>query len=62
MKTEETIKFEKVFVDKSSDEEHIVVTPEKPPSDQIPDGGLVAWTQVLAGHLVIFNCWGYITS
>ncbi|KAM5343376.1 hypothetical protein ACJ41O_011913 [Fusarium nematophilum] len=28
----------------------------------VPDGGLVAWTQVAMGHLVIFNCWGYITS
>ena len=28
----------------------------------VPDGGWVAWTNVLAGHLVIFNCWGYITS
>ncbi|KAL1798510.1 hypothetical protein ACET3X_002547 [Alternaria dauci] len=30
--------------------------------DDIPDGGLSAWTQVIMGHLVIFNCWGYITS
>lgn len=30
--------------------------------DDIPDGGVVAWTQVAMGHLVIFNCWGYITS
>ena len=27
-----------------------------------PDGGLRAWMQVLVGHLVIFNSWGYITS
>lgn len=27
-----------------------------------PDGGLKAWTQVIAGHLVVFNCWGYINS
>lgn len=27
-----------------------------------PDGGLKAWAQVLVGHLVIFNAWGYITS
>ncbi|KAJ3550171.1 hypothetical protein NM208_g116 [Fusarium decemcellulare] len=31
-------------------------------SDVPPDGGFVAWTQVAMGHLVIFNCWGYITS
>ncbi|KAF6793736.1 MFS monocarboxylate transporter [Colletotrichum sojae] len=30
--------------------------------NEVPDGGLVAWTQVAMGHLVIFNCWGYITS
>jgi len=30
--------------------------------DDLPDGGLVAWTQVFMGHLVIFNSWGYITS
>ncbi|KAM0793826.1 major facilitator superfamily domain-containing protein [Usnea florida] len=27
-----------------------------------PDGGLMAWTQVLMGHLIIFNTWGYINS
>lgn len=27
-----------------------------------PDGGLVAWLQVLAGHFVVFNTWGYIIS
>lgn len=32
------------------------------PADETPDGGLIAWTQVIMGHLVIFNCWGYITS
>ena len=30
----------------------------KPP----PDGGLTAWLQVLAGHLVVFSTWGYIIS
>lgn len=30
----------------------------KPP----PDGGLTAWTQVLMGHFVCFNTWGYIAS
>lgn len=34
----------------------------KAENNQIPDGGLVAWTQVLTGHLVVFNVWGYITS
>lgn len=27
-----------------------------------PDGGLVAWSQVVAGHLVALNSWGYINS
>ncbi|KAI9676812.1 MAG: hypothetical protein M1817_006651 [Caeruleum heppii] len=27
-----------------------------------PDGGAVAWTQALMGHLVVFNTWGYINS
>ena len=27
-----------------------------------PDGGLLAWSQVLAGHLVAFNSWGYVNS
>lgn len=35
---------------------------QKLENNEIPDGGLVAWTQVLTGHLVVFNVWGYITS
>jgi len=27
-----------------------------------PDGGLNAWLQVLAGHLILINSWGYISS
>ena len=27
-----------------------------------PDGGLGAWTQVLCGHLLVCNTWGYISS
>ncbi|KAI1341287.1 MFS general substrate transporter [Xylariaceae sp. FL0016] len=27
-----------------------------------PDGGLQAWLQVLAGHLVVINTWGYMNS
>lgn len=27
-----------------------------------PDGGLRAWCQVLAGHLIVFNTWGYMIS
>ncbi|KAI9651952.1 MAG: hypothetical protein M1831_007455 [Alyxoria varia] len=32
------------------------------PTDGAPDGGLRAWLQVLAAHLVIFNSFGYINS
>lgn len=35
---------------------------QKAENNEIPDGGIVAWTQVLTGHLVVFNVWGYITS
>jgi hypothetical protein len=34
----------------------------KPKDSEIPNGGTRAWLQVLAGHLVVFNVWGYITS
>jgi MFS family permease len=27
-----------------------------------PDGGITAWLQVLCGHLIVFNVWGYINS
>ena len=27
-----------------------------------PDGGVKAWTQVVMGHLVLINGWGYLTS
>ena len=27
-----------------------------------PDGGVLAWTQAIMGHFVIFNTWGYIAS
>jgi hypothetical protein len=33
------------------------VKPAPPPADDIPDGGLVAWLQVLGGFFVIFNTW-----
>ncbi|KAI8315441.1 Aspyridones efflux protein apdF [Colletotrichum sp. SAR11_59] len=38
------------------------VTDQQRQYGDTPDGGLMAWTQVAMGHLVIFNCWGYITS
>ncbi|KAM5350251.1 hypothetical protein ACJ41O_006756 [Fusarium nematophilum] len=35
-----------------------------PPKDPgpPPDGGLQAWLQVVAGHLLVFNSWGYLIS
>ncbi|KAI1386786.1 MFS general substrate transporter [Hypoxylon trugodes] len=36
-----------------------------PPTEEIghpPDGGIIAWLQVLAGHLTCFITWGLITS
>ena len=36
--------------------------PPKPLDLSPPNGGLLAWSQVLAGHLTAFNCWGYINS
>ncbi|KAF7594167.1 hypothetical protein BBP40_010016 [Aspergillus hancockii] len=32
------------------------------PVPDAPDGGLTAWLQVLCGHLIVFNVWGYINS
>ncbi|KAJ4286741.1 hypothetical protein N0V90_012993 [Kalmusia sp. IMI 367209] len=41
-------------------------TPSNAPSSiappPAPDGGLKAWSQPLAAHLIIINCWGYISS
>ncbi|KAI0111251.1 MFS general substrate transporter [Nemania sp. FL0031] len=39
-------------------EEDTEQLPPPPP----PDGGIVAWTQVAMGHLVIFNTWGFVNS
>lgn len=36
---------------------HISIDPGPP-----PDGGLAAWTQVIMGHLTVFNTWGFINS
>ncbi|WKT49662.1 Peptide chain release factor [Fusarium oxysporum f. sp. vasinfectum] len=42
------------------DEEIQACTLEDP--DEPPDGGLQAWLQVVTGHLVAFNSWGYLIS
>ncbi|OJD36006.1 mfs monocarboxylate transporter [Diplodia corticola] len=36
--------------------------PSTVPPPPAPDGGVKAWSQAAAAHLVIFNCWGYISS
>lgn len=39
--------------------------PNQPPPEPVeppPDGGLLAWLQIVAGHLVVFNTWGYTIS
>ena len=36
--------------------------PELPEIEPPPDGGLLAWTQVLMGHLLVINGFGYISS
>ncbi|GME46618.1 MFS transporter [Neofusicoccum parvum] len=33
-----------------------------PLADPPPDGGFRAWTQVIMGHLVLINSWGYLSS
>ncbi|PNY28222.1 transporter MCH4 [Tolypocladium capitatum] len=38
------------------------LSPLPSPAIPTPDAGLTAWLQVLAGHLVLFNSWGYIIS
>lgn len=63
MESKDVLVLEESFVDKFPGEEHVEIPlPHEHPLHAVPDGGLVDWTQVLAGHLVIFNCWGYITS
>lgn len=37
-------------------------TVDATPVESPPDGGLKAWLQIVAGHLVVFNTWGYIIS
>ncbi|KAF5608637.1 monocarboxylate transporter 4 [Fusarium subglutinans] len=42
------------------DEENQACTTDDP--GEPPDGGLQAWLQVVTGHLVAFNSWGYLIS
>jgi len=44
---------------------HEIATTASPPATDPgppPDGGINAWLQVLAGHLILINTWGYISS
>ncbi|KAI9375883.1 major facilitator superfamily domain-containing protein [Aspergillus egyptiacus] len=38
-------------------------SPSKAPGiGDAPDGGITAWLQVLCGHLIVFNVWGFVNS
>ncbi|TQV91266.1 MFS monocarboxylate transporter [Cordyceps javanica] len=36
--------------------------PESEVAQPVPDGGLVAWAQVLGAHLTVCNSWGYVSA
>lgn len=38
------------------------VPPQATPADIIPDGGLVAWLQVLGSFFLFINCWGIVNA
>ncbi|KAF2671060.1 MFS general substrate transporter [Microthyrium microscopicum] len=40
----------------------VPVTVPGPALEPPPDGGWFAWTQVLYGHFVVMNCWGWVQS
>ncbi|RDW59829.1 hypothetical protein BP6252_12916 [Coleophoma cylindrospora] len=42
--------------------ERVDCTQEESELEAPPDGGTTAWLQVLMGHLMNVNCWGYINS
>ena len=44
------------------DNDHVATTKLQTLPVPPPDGGYAAWVQVLMGHIVIFNTWGYINS
>lgn len=46
----------------TSQRTHNLTTPSPFIPTPPPDGGLAAWLQVLAGHLIVFNTWGYTIS
>jgi peptide chain release factor 1 len=45
-----------------TDEAERATDQEETSPSEPPDGGLRAWLQVVAGHLVVFNAWGYTIS
>ena len=49
--------------DSSSSPPQGATTPKQAsPSDPIPDGGLLAWLQVLGSFFLLFNTWGLVNS
>lgn len=46
----------------STDSTDVKVQPDISTFPPAPDGGIKAWTQVLMGHLVLINGWGYLSS
>lgn len=48
--------------DRHASDDQIDLGPTPSTQHAPPDGGLRAWTQVLMGHLVLINGWGYLTS
>ena len=53
---QEEPKDEKLESSVTSDESDSIVIP--PDDDSIPDGGFIAWLQVLGSFLMFFNTWG----
>ena len=45
--------------DEEQDDQSVIVRPD---DDSIPDGGLVAWLQVLGSFMIFFNTWGVVNS
>lgn len=50
---------EESFGTEKDDASSIVISPD---DDSIPDGGLLAWLQVLGTFLMFFNTWGIVNS
>ena len=44
-------------LEESKDAEVTEAKESKPPVDTIPDGGVIAWLQVLGSFFLFFNSW-----